>query len=528
LFQQVLNLARLHEYQGKQLLREAGFAVPKGQVVHAVGEVDAALTVSGLPAVVKAQAWTTSRAAQGAIAIVETAGEVSAAVARMLALKIGGFDVTEVLIEEKLDITREFYAGIVVDDANKTPIVIFSSIGGSGIEELARKYPRNVSKTPVDVRFGLREYEAREAVRRTGVTGSLQNELTKALLGLYRVARQWETRSAEINPLVLRSDGKLAACDCRITVDDNAVFRHPELKIEIAREFGRPPTALDKIAWNVEKDDYRGTFYFIEMARGYKKGEGYIGFHGAGGGGSMMSMDALVKRGYTIANFTDTSGNPPASKVYRAAKIILSQPNIDGYFGSGSGVASQEQFHSARGLVKAFWEENLSIPAVIRLGGNSEDKAIQILTDYTKQLPAPVEGYKKDDTADFCAQRMQKLLETARDRSAPRKMAMPVTPEFTAKDPYTFETPTGKVVLDHALCRECKTKSCIHSCVPQILKEQDGVVVLNISREDAKSGKCIECLACEVDCRVGGNAGGRVILPIPGLDEYRANIATGD
>ncbi|MBI5867805.1 MAG: acetate--CoA ligase family protein [candidate division Zixibacteria bacterium] len=517
-------MARLHEYHGKQLLREAGFAVPKGQVVRSQGEVPAALAISGLPAVVKAQAWTTSRAAQGAIAIADNAGDVTAAAARMLSLKIGGFDVTEVLIEEKVDINREFYAGIVVDDANKTPVVIFSSIGGSGIEELARKYPKNVSKTPVDVRFGLREYEAREAVRKTGVTGSLQNELTKALLTLYRVARQWEARSAEINPLVLRGDGKLVACDCRITVDDSAVFRHPELKIEIAREFGRPPTALDKIAWSVEKDDYRGTFYFIEMARGYKKGEGFIGFHGAGGGGSMMSMDALVKRGYTIANFTDTSGNPPASKVYRAAKIILSQPNIDGYFGSGSGVASQEQFHSARGLVKAFWEENLSIPAVIRLGGNGEDKAIQILTEYTKNLPAPVEGYKKDDTADFCAQRMQKLLEAQPDKAAPRQMALPVTPDFTAKDPYSFETPTGKVVLDHALCRECQTKSCVQTCVPQILKNQDGVVVLNISREDAKAGKCIECLACEVECRIGGNSGGRVILPIPGLEEYRAKI----
>lgn len=517
-------MARLHEYHGKQLLSEGGFAVPKGQVARSTDEVPSALSISGLPAVVKAQAWTTSRAAQGAIAMAESAPEVAAAVSRMLSLKIGGFDVTEVLIEEKVDITREFYAGLVVDDANKTPVLIFSSIGGSGIEELARRYPKNVSKTPVDVRFGLREYEAREAVRKTGVTGALQNELTKALLALYRVARKWEARSAEINPLVLRADGKLVACDCRITVDDSAVFRHPELKIEIAREFGRPPTALDKIAWGVEKDDYRGTFYFIEMARGYRKGEGYIGFHGAGGGGSMMSMDALVKRGYTIANFTDTSGNPPASKVYRAAKIILSQPNIDGYFGSGSGVASQEQFHSARGLVKAFWEDDLSIPAVIRLGGNGEDKAIQILTDYTRDLPAPVEGYKKDDTADFCAQRMQELLEAQHDKAAPRKLALPVTPEFVPKDPYTFETPTGRVLIDHALCRTCKTKSCIQTCVPQILKDQDGVVVLNISREDAKAGKCIECLACEVECRVGGNAGGRVILPIPGLDEYRAKI----
>lgn len=519
-------MARLHEYQGKQLLRQAGLPTPKGQVVHSVDELDAVLKDIGLPVVVKAQAWTTSRAAQGAIAFADTADEARGHVGRMLAMKIAGFDITDVLVEEKIDIAREFYAGVIVDDSNKTPLVIFSSIGGSGIEEIAKRNPKNVSRTPVDVRFGLPLYAARDAVRLTGVSGALQGELGKVLVKLYDVARKWEARSAEINPLVLKGDGTLVACDSRITVDDNAVFRHPELNIEIAREFGRPPTELDMVAWAVEKDDYRGTFYFIEMARGYQRGEGYLGFHGAGGGGSMMSMDALVKRGYKIANFTDTSGNPPASKVYRAAKIILSQPNIDGYFGSGSGVASQEQYHSARGLVKAFWEENLSIPAVIRLGGNQEDRAVRILTDYTKDLPAPVEGYKKDDTADFCAERMQALLNERKGKPAKRELRTPSAPAFEAKDPYTFETPTGSIVFDHALCRDCKTKICIETCVPQILREENGVVVLNISREDAKSGKCTECLACEVECRMGGNAGGRVILPIPGLDEYRQTAAS--
>jgi succinyl-CoA synthetase beta subunit len=517
-------MARLHEYQGKELLKKAGFAIPKGAVVRTLADVDGAVSQSGLPAVIKAQAWTTSRAAQGAIAFAETADDAKSAVGKMLALKIAGFDVTEVLVEEKVDITREFYAGIIVDDSNKTPVLIFSSIGGSGIEELAKKFPKNVSRTPIDVRFGLREYEARDAVRRTGVSGALQSELAKALVTLWKVARQWEARSAEINPLVLRADGKLVACDSRITVDDNGVFRHPELGIEIAREFGRPPTELDKIAWTVERDDYRGTFYFIEMARGYKRGEGYMGFHGAGGGGSMMSMDALVKRSYKIANFTDTSGNPPASKVYRAAKIILSQPNIDGYFGSGSGVASQEQFHSARGLVKAFWEENLSIPAVVRLGGNGEDEAVRILTEYTKGLPAPVECYKKDDTADFCAERLKTLLEPRKGHTVKRVLAVPSAPKVQAKEPYQFDTPTGSITFDHAVCRTCSSKACIHTCVPQILKEENGVAVLNIPREDAKAGKCIECLACEVECKIGGAGGGQVHLPIAGLDEYRQKV----
>jgi len=143
----------------------------------------------------------------------------------------------------------------------------------------------------------------------------------------------------------------------------------------------RPQTELERIAYAVEEGDYRGTFYFIQMVEDFAKGEGVVGFHGAGGGGSMMSMDAVINEGFRIANFVDTSGNPPASKVYRAARIILSQGPIDGYFGSGSGVASQEQFHSARGLVKAFLEEPLMAPTVIRLGGNAEDKAVEILEE---------------------------------------------------------------------------------------------------------------------------------------------------
>src|SRR5690606_11133665 len=115
--------------------------------------------------------------------------------------------------------------------------------------------------------------------------------------------------------------------------------------------------------------------YFIQMQTGFRKGERVIGFHGAGGGGSMMNMDALLARGFKIANFVDTSGNPPASKVYRAARIILSQEGIDGYYAGGSGVASQEQFHTARGLVKAFMDTQLNVPAVIRVGGNAEDEA---------------------------------------------------------------------------------------------------------------------------------------------------------
>src|SRR5262249_16009294 len=146
----------------------------------------------------------------------------------------------------------------------------------------------------------------------------------------------------------------------------------------------------------------------------------------------MMSMDAIVNAGFTIANFTDTSGNPSASKVYRAARIILAQPDLIGYFGAGTGVASQEQYWSAYGLAKAFWELDLDIPAVIRLGGNTEDRAVDILRLISELLRAPVEGYRKTDTPAFIAARFAELVAGAGGKKW--KPRTPRVPNF-AKDP---------------------------------------------------------------------------------------------
>lgn len=509
-------MARLHECQGKALLRRFKIATPAGRAVATPAEAHAAAEEIGRPVMVKAQIWVTGRAELGGIKKASTAQEAAAAAEAMLGLKVRGFTIEQVLVEEQLDIAREFYAGVIVDDRAQAPLVMFSSIGGTGIEEIAAAHPDQVARAHVDIDSGLQDYQARNLVRRTGINGRLQRDIAGVLVSLYNAARNVEARTAEINPLVQTTDGKLYAADCRVTVDDYAVFRHEELGIEIAREYDRPPTELERIAYAVEAKDYRGTFYFIQMAEDFQKGEGYVGFHGAGGGGSMMSMDAVLRQGYKLATFVDTSGNPPASKVYRAARIILAVGPIDGYFGSGSGVASQEQFHSARGLVKAFLEAHLSTPAVIRLGGNAEDKAVEILERLNTCIPAPVEGYRKDDSPEFCAQRLDALIKAGELRDVP---APPVRP--APKEPYRFETVTGgTVTFDHALCASCESKVCITECVPQILElNEKGCPVLNITAEEAKKGRCIECLACEVECRFLGAGGGTILLPIPGLDE---------
>jgi len=514
-------MARLYEFQSKKLLKDAGIPVPDGGVAASPDEAYRIAEKIGRPVVLKIQVWVTGRAGIGGIQFAETPGEAREKARQMLGMKVKNFIVEHVLVEEKLAIKKEYFVGLVIDDARKTPVMIFSSTGGTGIEEIARAHPESVSQIPVDVVEGLADYQARNLVRMTGISGKLLISLPSLLVKLFGVARKYDARSAEINPLVLTEDGRLYAADCHMAVDDYAVFRHPELGIDVAREFDRPPMPLERIAYRVEEKDYRGTFYFLQMAEEIPEEEKYIGFNGAGGGGSMMSMDAVLNKGFKLANYCDTSGNPSASKVYRAAKIILSQPNIKGYFASGSGVASQEQYHSARGLVKAFHEENLDIPCVIRLGGNFEELAIEILTDYLKDIPATVEGYGRDDSPEFCADRMEKLIDA--NRGASHKVR-PIDDPVVPKGAYEIATFTGEIFFDHRKCDGCRTHGCVSSCKPGILKLSEGKPVLAVSPEEAKKGKCTECLACEIFCKFHEQDAITIHLPIPGLKEYRENI----
>jgi succinyl-CoA synthetase beta subunit len=512
-------MARLFEYQSKQLLENGGIPVPEGGVARTPEEAREIAERLDRPVVLKIQVWVTGRAGIGGIQFAQTPREAEAHARDLLGKQVKSFVVERILVEEKLDIFAEYFAGLVIDDAQKAPLLVFSSVGGTGIEEIARTHPEKIAKMPVDILGGLKEFQVRNLIRRTGIQGKRLLRISSVLTKFYRVARSYDARSAEMNPLVETRDGKIYAADCHFTVDDYAVFRHPDLGIEVAREFDRPPTELETIAYRVEEKDYRGTFYFLQMTEEISPDQKAIGFNGAGGGGSMMSMDAVLSRGFTLANYCDTSGNPAASKVYRAAKVILSQPNIKGYFASGSGVASQEQFHSARGLVKAFYEERMDIPAVIRLGGNYEEKAMEILAQYLKDIPGIVEGYGRDDSPEFCARRMDELIE---DNGSRRYEVRPFPePEFP-DEWYFFATMTGSLYIDHQQCGACGSQGCIAACPSNILKLEDNRPVLAIEPGEARKGKCTECLACEIFCRFHEQKAIHIHLPIPGLGDYRA------
>jgi succinyl-CoA synthetase beta subunit len=509
-------MARLHEYQGKAILAANGFKIPRGRAVSIADDAVAAANEiagkQGAEVVIKIQAWTTGRARIGGVAFAKTPDDVRAHATRMFSMKVGQFPVEAVLVEEKIDIEREFFLSFAIDDAARAPVIVFAAGGGTGIEERAAS-TRRIS---CDVNRGPPDLAVHEAVTSCGLLPAHAAQLADSIPKLFTAARSVEARSLEINPLVLTKDGHFVAADCRITIDDYAVSRHPELGIEIAREFDHPPTPLERVAYAVEQTDHRGTFYFAQLATAAaKNSKGLIGFHGAGGGGSMMSMDAVVNAGFTIANFTDTSGNPSASKVYRASRIILAQPNLVGYFGSGSGVASQEQYWSAYGLAKAFWELDLDIPAVIRLGGNTEDRAVDILQRLSKLLRTPVEGYRKTDPPAMIAGRFAELVSEAADAKWKPRPAR--TPKFI-KDPSatTFPVKGGRVWIDTERWQQIRQAIEIHS--GGLIIDRDRTPAPALPTEEFAT-KDSELLACDVECRLAGIEGLYLELDIPGLNE---------
>lgn len=499
-------MAQLHEFKSKRILAANGVEVPRGRVAATAGEARAAADGIAGPVVVKAQVHSTSRAAAGGIRFAGDGSEAEVIARELIGGEIAGNRCEAVLVEEKLPIAREFYVGFIVDTALKRPALLFSASGGSGIEDRAGSMRKLVCS--------VRSEPAPEEVR--ALVGSDAGEdgdaVASVLLGLYRAALSCEARSAEINPLARLSDGRLLALDARISVDDYAVFRHPDLGIEMARELGHTPTRLERIAWDVEKDDFRGTFYFVEIEGGGAGGAVKIGFHGAGGGGSMASLDAAQRNGLGPACYVDTSGNPPASKVYRAARIILSIPGIRGYFLSGSGVASQEQFVLARAVLKAFLEVRPDIPAVLRLGGNGEDAAKDLVERYAGILPAPIEAYRKRDTADFCAARLGDLIAA----HVPKQGGGAERPGHESS--YSFKTKTGEVSFDYSQMDQDSSAKIVESC-PQKILEADGSgrPVLAVGREEAERGKCSECLACEFASLDMGRHAVKIDFPTEGL-----------
>jgi succinyl-CoA synthetase beta subunit len=410
-------MARLFEYQGKELLKKAKVPIPPGEVAKTPQEARKIAEKIGKPVAIKSQIWAGGRGKAGGIQFAQTPDEAEKVAGKLLGSEIRNLTVEKVLVEEKLNIDKEFYAGVIIDASRKVraPVVMFSTEGGVDIEEVPSE---KIAQMNVDVLRGLRFYDALNLAIKLKVATQHLPTIAQAILGLYETFKGYNCRTAEINPLVLTKDGKIYAADCRMAIDDSSVFRHPELNIDVAREAPTPPTDLDKIAWQIEEGDLRGTCYIAQMVPEIKE-PGYVGYHGIGGGGAILGVDALNRQGLKIANYADTSGNPTAAKVYRAAKVILSQAGIEGYMLGGFIVANQEQWHHAHGVVKALREDladRPGFPVVLLLCGNKEKESLEILREGTKDLPIRIEIYGSDKVyeTEFLAKRMKAFIDEYR------------------------------------------------------------------------------------------------------------------
>jgi succinyl-CoA synthetase beta subunit len=410
-------MVRLVEHEAKSLLRTVGVSTPRGEVVSSPVEARRVAERLGKPVAIKAQVSATGRFKAGGIGFANDPNEATKIAGRILGASIKGFLVKEVLVEEKLDVEKEFYGGVIVDDSYKVraPVLMFSTRGGVDIEQVAAEHPTEVGRIVVDVLDGLSLDSVENLIRNLGVSSDLADRLGNVAYGVYQIFSKYGARSVEVNPIVQTSDGMTYAADCRIVLDESSTSKHPELGIDFPRDIGRPPTDLEKKAWKIEETDFRGIAYFIQMAE-FKQGEPYVGFHGIGGGGAMLGADALVRHGLKLANYADTSGNPTASKVYRIVKTIFSQPSIDGYVLMGAVVANQEQWHHAHALVRALREEltdRPKFPVVILIAGNKENESIEILKHGLTGLPAQIEVYGRDYVynVDYVAERVKKLVD---------------------------------------------------------------------------------------------------------------------
>ena len=415
-----VNVARLYEYQGKEVLREVGISVPKGSCVESPDSAKKVAQEIGKPVVIKAQVWATGRFKAGGIKFADQPEEAEIATRELLGSTVKGLVVKKVLIEERLDIDKELYVGVIVNNSVKVkgPTLIFSTEGGVSIEEVAARNPERVVTMDIDYLQGIGPVEADQLISRLSFDGvlspELSSELSNIICSLYRAFVDCDTRAAEINPLVLTRDEHFCAADCRLTVDDNSVFRHPEFGIEVPRDMTREPTELERIAWRIEEGDYRGTGYFTQMVPKIEGG-GWIGMHGIGGGGSMIAASALIRQGFKIADYADTSGDPTASKVYRVIKCILSQP-IEGYVLMGACLANQEQWHHAHAIVKVLREEakeRPGFPVILLIAGNKEREAHNIIKNGLKDLPLRWELYGRDYIykTEFLADRVRELVK---------------------------------------------------------------------------------------------------------------------
>jgi succinyl-CoA synthetase beta subunit len=362
---------KIHEYQGKQILGTFGVPVPRGEVIFTADEVrEAATRLGGGIVVVKAQIHAGGRGKGGGVKVVKSAAEAREAADRMLGHKLvtyqtgpEGSTVTRVLVEEGLDIARELYLGIVVDRSTQQPVLMASSEGGVEIEKVAEETPERIFKAFVDPALGLQAFQARELAFKLDLRGEQVGKAVRMMLALYRAFSGTDASLLEINPLIVTAAGDLVALDAKLTFDDNALFRHPDL-----RELR---DLAEEAPLEVEASKY---------ALNYIKLDGTIGCMVNGAGLAMATMDIIKLAGGEPANFLDVGGGANADQIKNAFRILMSDTGVKAVLINIFGGILRCDI-LAQGVIAAVTDLGVPVPIVIRMEGTNVELGKQMLKE---------------------------------------------------------------------------------------------------------------------------------------------------
>jgi succinyl-CoA synthetase beta subunit len=354
---------KIHEYQAKEIFRAAGIPVPPGRVATTVAEAVQIADEIARPVMIKAQVHVGGRGKAGGIKYAENLEAAKIWAQRILGMDIKGLVVRKVLVTEATDIATETYLGIILDRATKKPVIMISGAGGIDIEEVAAKTPEKIHKLMADPELGLLPYQARALAFTVFRDISLVRQVADIIMKLYEVFWKVDASLVEINPLVTTPINQVIAIDAKINIDDNGLFRHPEI------EAMRDPDA--EIPAEVEARE--AGLSFIKL-------DGTIGCIVNGAGLAMATMDLVKHYGGEPANFLDIGGSSNPDKVLTAMRIILREPGIRAIliniFG---GITRCDDV--ATGIVAAFRELHPTVPVVVRLTGTNEAAARKILKE---------------------------------------------------------------------------------------------------------------------------------------------------
>jgi succinyl-CoA synthetase beta subunit len=353
----------IHEYQAKELLRAEGVPIPPGEVATTPEQVEAIAKRIGGMVVVKAQVHTGGRGKAGGVKLAKTPTEAREVANKILGMKINGLTVYTVLVTSAADIASEAYVGIILDRATKKPVFMVSPAGGIDIEEVAAKTPEKILKLPIDTRYGLQPYQASELGFFLFDDVKRVRAASKIMMALYQAFMKNDASLAEINPLVVTPSGEVLALDAKISVDDNALDRHPELAA-LRDETAEAPSEVEARNANLT---------FIKL-------EGDVGCIVNGAGLAMATMDLVKYYGGEPANFLDIGGSSNPEKVVAALRIITEDPSVKVIlFNIFGGITRTDDV--ANGIVTATKANPLTIPIVIRLTGTNEEIAMKILQE---------------------------------------------------------------------------------------------------------------------------------------------------